>query len=841
MKHSLVFLFLFPFFANATNYYISNDGNDNRLGNSESQAWQSISKLNNSFSNFRGGDSVFFKRGDVFYGSIIIKASGLPDNPIVLSAYGKGTNPVITGLTKISGWAKIGAAIWTASVNAKTNLNLITINGMPQRIGRYPNANDADGGYLRYEEFEDNNSITDKELRKDIDWTGAEVIIRKNHWTAERCRVTAQTANTIFYKHAVAGINTTDVPKLYNGTKGNGYFFQNDPRTLDELGEWYFDSSNKKLQIYFGKSLPSNFIIKASTIDTLVDIGNKSFINFINLDFEGANKSALYCRDGNDISIQYCNFKNIGAKAIHFWNSANIFIDHVNTSYVLSNAIQVRNSKQDNVTVSNCILKNTGPFIGMGSFFDDRDYKAISVMAHKNVLIENNVIDSVGLTAIQFQGSNVLVKNNFVNNFCYVLDDGAGIYTYTESSREGGLNFINRIITGNIILNGLGALAGSISMPKAEGIYLDGSSMNVIAENNTIAYVSNKALACNNPVHVKFIKNTCFNNGGGWGAARLNTWENIEGLIIRHNIFYPVNDQQQLVNFIHSGLDQPLPVSICEALQSMGSVDSNYYNIVNPAAFNYSYAPKAGKQWIYPSPLSFDNWQAFSGQDFHSKLPSKILSGYQIKNIIGNNLVAGGDFKTNINAVNIFGSNVKSSWAKNEKLVGSGSLKIEVKAAEANRYVMVHGPVGILPAGKKYVLRFKTMGSSECGIVKAYLRKTEKPYTELVAKQTAVFGTSVGNHQFLFELNQQAETSFVIEVEKNAGIFYVDDIELYEVNAQVKSIATQVRFEYNASAVEISIPLSKNYIGVDGLLYSGTLKLAPFSSIILLSRNSWDQ
>ena len=136
MKHSLVFLFLFPFFANATNYYISNDGNDNRLGNSESQAWQSISKLNNSFSNFRGGDSVFFKRGDVFYGSIIIKASGLPDNPIVLSAYGKGTNPVITGLTKISGWAKIGAAIWTASVNAKTNLNLITINGMPQRIGR---------------------------------------------------------------------------------------------------------------------------------------------------------------------------------------------------------------------------------------------------------------------------------------------------------------------------------------------------------------------------------------------------------------------------------------------------------------------------------------------------------------------------------------------------------------------------------------------------------------------------------------------------------------------------------------------------------------------------------
>ncbi len=58
------------------------------------------------------------------------------------------------------------------------------------------------------------------------------------------------------------------------------------------------------------------------------------------------------------------------------------------------------------------MVKNTAPFIGMGSFFDDRDYKAVWVSALNNVLVENNIIDSAGLSGIQFQGNNVLIQQN---------------------------------------------------------------------------------------------------------------------------------------------------------------------------------------------------------------------------------------------------------------------------------------------------------------------------------------------------------------------------------------------------------------------------------------------
>jgi hypothetical protein len=36
--------------------------------------------------------------------------------------------------------------------------------------------------------------------------------------------------------------------------------------------------------------------------------------------------SGVYARLASDISIQYCNFRNMGAKAIHIWNSPNILI-----------------------------------------------------------------------------------------------------------------------------------------------------------------------------------------------------------------------------------------------------------------------------------------------------------------------------------------------------------------------------------------------------------------------------------------------------------------------------------------------------------------------------------
>jgi len=105
----ILFLLSFLFLGNAaksTTYYFASNGYDNNSGTSSSSPWQTISKLNSIMGSLTPGDNVLFNRGDVFFGSIIITASGTSANPIVFGAYGTGANPIITGLTSVNSWTK---------------------------------------------------------------------------------------------------------------------------------------------------------------------------------------------------------------------------------------------------------------------------------------------------------------------------------------------------------------------------------------------------------------------------------------------------------------------------------------------------------------------------------------------------------------------------------------------------------------------------------------------------------------------------------------------------------------------------------------------------------------
>src|SRR6266542_3682187 len=98
-------------FGNPKKYYFSSSqGNDSRTATqaqNPNTPWKTLNKLNSFFSNLKPGDSVLFKRGDTFYGSITINVSGTPSLPIVLGAYGAGAKPIISGFTTISSWTNL--------------------------------------------------------------------------------------------------------------------------------------------------------------------------------------------------------------------------------------------------------------------------------------------------------------------------------------------------------------------------------------------------------------------------------------------------------------------------------------------------------------------------------------------------------------------------------------------------------------------------------------------------------------------------------------------------------------------------------------------------------------
>ncbi|MCC7027296.1 MAG: hypothetical protein IT265_10090, partial [Saprospiraceae bacterium] len=108
---SLALLLFLSFNSFGRNFYFSNSvGNDTRTATqaqNPSTPWKSIARLNSYFPSLLPGDSILFRRGEVFYGTIIVTKSGTLTQPIILSAYGTGTKPVISGFSSLSSWTSL--------------------------------------------------------------------------------------------------------------------------------------------------------------------------------------------------------------------------------------------------------------------------------------------------------------------------------------------------------------------------------------------------------------------------------------------------------------------------------------------------------------------------------------------------------------------------------------------------------------------------------------------------------------------------------------------------------------------------------------------------------------
>lgn len=812
--------------TNATNYYVSTSGNDAAAGTSPTTPWRTLSKV--CTFTFAANDSILLKRGDVFVGAITVNRNNLN-----YGAYGTGARPVISGFVTLSGWTSVSTGIYKAPVATKSHVNMVALNGRPQQIGRYPNVTDANRGYLAFEAAT-SNSITDNEMTSTVNWTGAEIAIRKNGWKIDRCVITNHTGGTFTYR-TLFKANGTGVGGSSTAKLGHGYFIQDDIRTLDQVGEWYYDTTARMMNMYFGTNVPSNYVVQVSVIDTLLNANSKSYISVSNIDFEGANLSGIYGYFGNNLTVKNCTFTNIGSRAIHFYGCGNVVVDGVNVFNCLSTSIQVISNSTNNVAVRNCIVRNNGQIAGMGSFYDDSDYKGIYVGVTSTCTIENNVVDSSGAAGIQFNGSDILIQKNYVNYFCNITHDNGGIYTYAAGTDAApGAVYTNRTIRNNIVANGISAPDGTnSSSPFCAGIYLDGRTMNVQVLDNTVFNSSKNGVHCNNPSNITIRGNTFFNNLQDLSFMRWG-WGSISNLNVKQNVSFPYTSTQRNIYYVNAGLNTPVITTLQANVRSLGSIDSNYYNTYTDGSIQFEIYDTEGGSIVPTAPYSLDGWKSFSGYDNNSKKPLPKISPYTINNVVGSNLFTNSAFSSNITGVTLFGSNTTATWDNTNKITG-GTLRFDFVSPTANRYSYIHSPIGAVNSGKKYILRFKTLGTSANGIVRAYIRKTASPYNNLVPTQTKSFGTTKKVQEFLFDgPTTDAGGSFVIEIEQTSGTTYIDDIEFFEVNATINTVASQVRFEYNSSAVAKTVSLGAKYAGVDSTIYNGSITLQPFSSKVLI-------
>jgi|GEM_PF-816706 len=543
----------------ATNYYVSATGSNGSAGTSTGSAWQTIVKVNSFGSGFVDGDSLLFKCGDTFYGGIIFNRA------VKVGWYGTGAKPIITGLSTISSWTNLGGNIWEANTSGvKATNNLVLRDGLPQQVGRYPNANAASSGYLT-NTATSSTTITGPALSSVTNWTGAQVAYRLNRWTIEQRTVTAHSAGVITF----AAASSTPL-------SGFGYFFQRDSRTLDQDGEWWQDGINNKLRMYFGNNNPSAYTVEASTVDTLLT--GPSNVSVDGIMFKGAGKNALGFAGRSGIAVKNCDIYNSGEEAIFLWFCTNATITNNTVINGLGGGIRVYSTsnvatKVNHNIVSNTV-KNSGNIAGMEK--SSQNSAGIQVMAGNTVNILYNSVTNSGYNGIEFYGDTVKVKYNFVDTSCTTRDDGGGIYTWVVSSGEPPTVNHDRWVVSNTVLHSLGQNNGTNSTTfetSAQGIYLDGASRYVIVDSNTVGYVNGNGFHGNGNTNNYLRYNTFFNCNNSTSFQRFAGSNPMTNIVVTKNIISPYR-----FKYSNASINSP-STTFNAAILAMGTLDSNYYSL----------------------------------------------------------------------------------------------------------------------------------------------------------------------------------------------------------------------------------------------------------------------
>jgi uncharacterized repeat protein (TIGR02059 family) len=567
--------------AAATDYYIKNSGNDLNSGTSDEAAWATIDKVNSIFSVLKPGDRILFKRGNIFYGTIKITKSGASGSPITFGAYGTGDKPIITGFTVISSWTDEGDGVYSASLTSEGLTNMVVIENNQYAMGRWP-----DTGYNIFESASSNLSITDTDLGSAINWEGAEVAIRKNDWSIDRCLITSHSGGTLAY---------TSMASVQSAVAKHGYFIQNDIRTLSSYGEWYHDVANKKIYIYFGSNDPKTKKVEVATLNNLVYDPGNDYITIDNIHFRGSSSSMIdFTISANDhVIVQNSQLSFSGLNAINlrgdYGNVTNCLISSCNQTAIMAVG--------DHHRITSNIVEKVGLIAGQAFWGNLANGIAIN---NNDCLIKNNVIRNIGYSGIKLSSTAdiITIQQNFVHDILLTLNDGAGIYTAGAGT--------SRKIDGNIILNVKGNSDGTPYPDRhiARGIYLDVNSTNVTVTNNTVAHCSEGGYMIHRSAQNRFENNTAFNNGYGMFFQN-NTVSSIRNNTIINNIFFAKSSSQLALKF-YSGTDD---------IPAFGTADNNYYSrpIDDDEVFN-TYSPSSGSKY-----RTLAGWQAFTSQDRNSK------------------------------------------------------------------------------------------------------------------------------------------------------------------------------------------------------------------------------
>jgi hypothetical protein len=528
----------------AKNYFVAQNGSDENKGTSKAMPWKSIAKVNQQ--KLQAGDSVFFNRGDRFFGELVLAYSGNEKKSIIYTAYGNGDNPVFTGSKQVAGFEPYRNTLLKASFTDQ--VFQLYANNVLLTCARFPNA-----GFLRIDAgLSSNTSFYDvlPNHTKDY-WKGATIHYRIFDWEYRIAKV-------LDYKQNILTVSDT---ATNNFSDGWGYYLSNKFEELDTLNEWFYQANEKALYLYNSYDGQKVNDIEAVVLENAVRIQNSvSYVEINGLSIDKYASNGIIC-DGLNKNILFREniISNIGHTAIGLdYYSEKCIIENNQITDILGRGIKAL--EPEDLCVQHNRLKNIGLVSGLGvsgvngmmaiSVVNIEEVKSPTKHIAQNNEVLFNSIENVGYVGIRVDGTNSRVEGNYLNNVMLNLSDGSAIYSWAKSLHYS----YNNIIKNNIITNVIGNNIGTPheKNPVANGIYIDNNLYNIRVLNNTVANVSASGIHVNSDSFENLIvDNTVYNAGIAFSVAE---WAN-PGTTINNkaegNIFFSKEQSQRNVSLMN--------------------------------------------------------------------------------------------------------------------------------------------------------------------------------------------------------------------------------------------------------------------------------------------------
>jgi len=408
------------------------------------------------------GDSVFFKCGQTYRGQINITSSGTAENPIVLTSYGAGAKPIISGAELLTGWVSRGDYYATKATQDVKNLYA---DGVQQTRARTPNNDGTAGQWARVTSPTGKTATQGMPAHDSAYWIGGKLRVRTSAYTYENRVVSADDGTTI-----------TIPATAVNLTAGSGFFCEGVLGAMDTVTEWH---TNATTDTVYMVDDPTSLTVEAVTqTHGIVISGSGVTVN--GLDIRYTDSSSVCLRPGlSNVTVTGCTMTGASYGVM---NKGILAADTCSNITLSDNTISEMNSGGIYISAFNnsTITRNDIQRISLVRAYDLSGTSQNSAIKDGGIgnTISGNRIDSVGYNGVQAGGVRDTVEENYITNVCLTLHDGGGIYS---SGQKYGLWRYN--IVDGVIGDSSGWPSGG--RPIANGLYIDQAAEGFNLHHNT--------------------------------------------------------------------------------------------------------------------------------------------------------------------------------------------------------------------------------------------------------------------------------------------------------------------------------------------------------------------